>query len=109
MVTHQKTDKTAPACQKSGFTPGPWNVEKPYGEPGVYVSGPDTVLIAKVWNDSEANASLIAAAPDLLVALERVATWQHETINSGTMTMGELFNITYGMINAAISRAKGGK
>ena len=65
-------------------TPGPWNVEHPYGEPGTYVSGPNTGLIAKLytpdahlWNvdrkvSIEANAHLIAAAPDLLAALRLV-------------------------------------
>jgi hypothetical protein len=63
-------------------TPGPWNVEHPYGEPGVYVAGPNTGLIAKLCApDShlfnadkpvsiDANARLIAAAPELLAALE---------------------------------------
>ncbi len=56
----------------SAHTPAPWNVERPYGEPGVYVGGPDTSLVAKVWHDNEANARLIAAAPNLLESLESV-------------------------------------
>lgn len=66
---------------KTTHTPGPWNVEHPYGEPGVYVSGPNTGLIARLYEvhrdyyagdrlaTSEANAQLIASAPDLLKRL----------------------------------------
>ena len=55
-------------------TPGPWNVERPYGEPGTYITCPSTALVAKVWGDedTEANARLIASAPDLLAALRSV-------------------------------------
>ena len=61
--------------QKAGvapFTSGPWNVERPYGEPGLYIAGPDTSLVAKLYEPSsfaEANARLIAAAPSLYEAL----------------------------------------
>lgn len=48
-----------------------WEVEHPFREPGVYVSDQNTALIAKLHGpDAEANARLIAAAPDLLAALE---------------------------------------
>jgi hypothetical protein len=53
-------------------TDGPWVVEHPYGEAGVYVSGPATELVAKVWHDNEANARLIAAAPELLACLKMI-------------------------------------
>lgn len=57
----------------SEHTPGPWFAERPYKEPGLYVTAaPNTALIARVWNDNEANARLIAAAPELLKALERL-------------------------------------
>ena len=62
-------------AQKTGaapFTPGPWNTERPYGEPGLYIAGPDTSLVAKLYEPSsfaEANARLIAAAPSLYAAL----------------------------------------
>lgn len=62
-------------AQKKGaapFTSGPWNVERPYGEPGLYVAGPDTSLVAKLYEPSsfaDANARLIAAAPSLYEAL----------------------------------------
>jgi hypothetical protein len=58
-------------------TPGPWNMfteddEGPGKLPGTYtVDGPSLDWIAQGIND-EANARLIAAAPDLLAALERL-------------------------------------
>lgn len=61
---------------------GRWHVEHPYGEPGTYVAdSTTTALVAKVypadgraWDQphetTESRAALIAAAPDLLAALE---------------------------------------
>lgn len=80
------TETTANA-QKTSHTPGPWNVEHPYGEPGVYVTGPNTGLIAKLYMPDagmhvadkpvtiDANARLIAAAPDLLAIAQRWMEW----------------------------------
>lgn len=59
-------------------TPGPWNVERPYGETGLYIVAPNTGIIAKVWEPDSGygyasdNARLIAAAPDLLNMLQRM-------------------------------------
>ena len=72
------TTTNAPVATQTAHTPGPWIVEHPYGEPGVFVSGPRTELIAKLYlvAEAEANAALIAAAPELLAALEKmVARW----------------------------------
>lgn len=67
----------------TSHTPGPWYVEQPYGEPGIYVAATiNTGLIAKLFpqdghlfnRDTKvseaANARLIAAAPELLEALK---------------------------------------
>ena len=65
----------------SEHTPGPWNVELPFGEEGLYISAPNTQLVAKVYEVSLkqwvkdkqtselANARLIAAAPEMYEAL----------------------------------------
>ena len=70
--------------EHEGFTPGPWGVDKPFGEPGVYVQGPTTALICKLYVPDagtfnvdkrvtiEANARLIASAPSLLTENERL-------------------------------------
>ena len=63
-------------------TPGPWAVERPYNEPGIYVTGANprtsNPLICRLMDqaqapEGEANARLIAAAPDLLALVERMA------------------------------------
>ena len=59
-------------------TPGPWSAEIPSASNGyVWIDPVDGCCgeIATVWNthdNSEANARLIAAAPDLLEALKAV-------------------------------------
>lgn len=61
-------------------SPAPWIVEHPHGEPGVYVGAANTSLVAKVYDadlgsaQTEANALLIAAAPELLEALKAVVS-----------------------------------
>ena len=63
-----------------GFTPGPWHTERPFGEPGLYVAAKSSALVAKVYEErdvaeqrlgvtADANAALLAAAPDLYAAL----------------------------------------
>lgn len=70
-------------------TPGPWVVDRdPYGR-AVYIQHPDTKVnggwvVATVWgDDKEANARIMAAAPDLLAALQacsdRMAELQKHT------------------------------
>jgi len=65
---------------RATHTPGPWAVERPYGEPGMYVAAPSSALVCKLYpvdgryvadqlESVEANARLIAAAPELLAAL----------------------------------------
>ena len=46
-------------------TPGPWRADSPF------VSAPSGELIAKVATSTKADARLIAAAPELLAALEQ--------------------------------------
>lgn len=89
-------------------TPGPWLVNRR----GIMAMNPDTgrfgVLVSQpnwrgiepddIWQDTprEANARLIAAAPDLLAALEMAQLWLD-------------YDGRYDMqnINAAIAKAKG--
>ena len=58
-------------------TPGPWKIERPYQEPHIYIAGPKTELIACIkdhYENTKANAHLIAAAPELLEGLEEIKT-----------------------------------
>ena len=61
----------------NNHTAGPWSVDK-YT---LCVEGSDDIAVAQVWYDTrglkeaEANARLIAAAPELLEALEDIAKY----------------------------------
>lgn len=62
-------------------TPGPWKVGEPLPtgirqDAVVRITASDASVVATIfshWPNSTANARLIAAAPELLVALERAA------------------------------------
>jgi len=88
---------------KSQFTPGPW------GRHDTNIYSGDTVLVCcpkNHWSNIElpeaeklANARLIASAPDLLVALERIESdLGHEP---------EVYADILSIARAAIAKAKG--
>ena len=85
-------------------TPGPWTWGDNFR--GLYGSGQDNEILCHepyegMWlnfsKSMEANARLIAAAPDLLAALELVA--QHERIDDSEHRMN--------VVSAAIIKARG--
>ena len=63
---------------KSSFTPGPWSVVEPYTDApnlpliGHAVDAVQTTIIAQLQSTDDANARLIAAAPDLAEALREL-------------------------------------
>lgn len=71
--------------QQVGHTPGPWTIERPFGEPGVYIQCPTSALVATCHEPDpntfnvdrrcsiDANARLIAAAPTMAEALDDCA------------------------------------
>jgi len=91
-------------------TPGPWDVE-PKGSRH-FVDGADGLTVAYLDRagvreraEIEANALLIASAPDLLEALERISTAYDETLHHPIAA--PLLQAIYGA-RAAIARATGG-
>ena len=92
----------------SAHTPGPW---KAHFEEAYFVTGPDLGRVAMMMNlkgahglggrrsgdESAANCRLIAAAPELLAALEFVVA-AYGTLESGAIDQAR----------AAIAKAKGG-
>ena len=68
----------------STYTSGPWSLAGPYAQPGsefhvLYVDGPTNGAVASVHMHHEcgqANANLIAAAPDLLAALDDILDYR---------------------------------
>jgi hypothetical protein len=92
------------------ITPGPWNVcrQNPSPTTGEWmIAGAKPGYLAEVRNcgsgDVEANARLIAAAPDLLDALNRVLP-QYEALlkDCGLRSLG-----TADQARAAIAKAEG--
>ena len=87
-------------------TPGPWKIKKDlggyldlFGEDG------DKILISKFrLINQEANAALIAAAPDLLRALEPIANAEKDPTLKGYWRVTDLFVET---ALVAIAKAKG--
>ena len=98
----------------SEHTPGPWTAEHHKfndGKEVYYINGPNgalgyPVLVAQVQND-EADARLIAAAPDLLAALDKAAYELHQGMVLQDSKRGErrLQNLE-AQIRAAIASAK---
>jgi hypothetical protein len=76
------SNTTNPPGDKPGFTPGPWGADSyeckpgdlPEGAFGIFEIGEDDPALAIVgpWGNSDANAHLIAAAPDLYDALSEL-------------------------------------
>jgi hypothetical protein len=83
-------------------TPGPWRVD------AQYICRADGVAIADVWQsmevsgeEAETNARLIAAAPDLLAALERIMSVAR------CPTMNERLSACWKIAHDAIAKARG--
>ena len=96
----------------SGHTPGPWEVGD---KRGVWV-GPVVMAdngkrgVAFVCGDSDANAHLIAAAPDLLHACQAVANDLHRLIDGDDfcgMSDTELFTCFLTVLEPALDKAEG--
>lgn len=89
----------------SKHTPGPWRIgaQPPNGELTIGTEQGLMVAVATTGLDmpTEANARLIAAAPDLLEALERIAnmdSMSYHSLESAKITA-----------RAAIAKATGGQ
>ena len=92
----------------SKHTPGPWKTGGGSGDEDRYVIGPDGELIACVlpdnldgWNlphDYQANAHLIATAPELLKEAENIIMHRNQ---------GNLHPKDFHRLESAIAKAKG--
>ena len=118
------------SAEKVGPTPGPWYVDKgasnssdEFGHLGTVRGGPGNYNLVTVWADvgeladhAEANARLIASAPDLLALAKRYAsecawcsgtgTIEHVPFDNGVSSTSKC--IQCADIRAVIDKAEGG-
>lgn len=100
----------------SKHTPGPWRIGTP-GPNGCYTVGTErglmTAMVAHSINEpeqaeqAEANAKLIAAAPDLLEALISLTEDAFPRFTGGRVGTFDIRKGAYESAMAAIARAKG--
>ena len=86
-------------------TPGPWMLSRGAQGDAFAVEGPTrTVAHVKLAREAEANAYLLAAAPDLLEALKLAEDYMHLWMehNTGSTELNDLERI-----EAAIAKAEG--
>lgn len=98
----------------SEHTPGPWQIKR-----GEIWSNQDDLLGVvyrteawttgeKVKTEDQANARLMAAAPELLKALKFIETWISQPVGEFSVAaLDGLFDQTRGIARAAIAKATG--
>jgi len=74
------TTTNAPVATQTAHTPGPWRVTEYGGEIAIHAEDNTKIALPEKWFASDraeaaANARLIAAAPDLLAALEAAVAY----------------------------------
>jgi hypothetical protein len=87
-------------------TPGPWAYENYDGTVHVFIDneGGTPSICKLVGNDKDANARLIAAAPEMLEALEAIDSYWSST---GEDDWIRFFNTGLQPARAAIAKARG--
>ena len=99
---------------RASHTPGPWKREACEDSPwGIVRIAPHRFITiqGRSWQEAEANASLIAAAPELLAALEAITCL---SVNGKQLCFRSANDIPMGMqpkleriVRAAIKKARG--
>lgn len=111
------------ATSQGTHTPGPWEVRHYAGKTEVRAIGDSqhmghTWIVSDVFGDSgavfrghgspAANAALIAAAPELLAALEKLAPYALQRAETEPPFTAKYARADYEIARAAIAKAKGG-
>jgi len=96
----------------ASHTPGPWRADRRAILAG---EGMQTRCIAEVWSgaaaslqEADANERLIAAAPELLAALERLVANIERWLETGAVATAAESHAMYDQMVAVIAKAKGG-
>ena len=97
--------------KQQGYTPGPWHIRNEkdnQGYRGVAVQSADGLCVANIVMDlhdrEQANARLIAAAPDLLAALKLAFVQLQGKCGA---PFRDLVPTTWRQMEAAIAKAEG--
>ena len=95
----------------SKHTPGPWSAHKPSAVLGIktdgrqwYIRAKDCTVACTLDGESEENARLIAAAPDLLEALQRLLPAYREAVKLWDSNHDDAFTV---QAHNAIAKAGG--
>lgn len=105
----------------AAFTPGPWTHHEPrtssrrvfMPNDTTEISGPNGGLVAALYKDNwphgqdEANARLIAAAPELYEALEVIASCGAVDVSNTAIVVGNEANVVLQQAWAALRKARG--
>jgi hypothetical protein len=86
-------------------TPGPWFYDE---ESFVCSDGPDIASVTKAASEWEANARLIAAAPDLLAALQEITKYNTIYASDDSAYSRAFRARAFRAARAAIAKATGG-
>lgn len=85
-------------------TPGPWRVSQPSGN---YIDTPTHSIAALMYGATKEDAALIAAAPDMLAALEDAHDQLSAWADYADGEISDEDNAALKKIWTAISKAKG--
>lgn len=93
------------------YIKGPWKTLE-YGASSIAVIGSDyriAVVMGRHNKETQANAQLIAAAPDLLEALEAMIEWdaREEDHSIGFYDRMDLCKLAFDKARGAVAKAKG--
>ena len=107
------TNETQQVEISAGHTPGPWRIERRDGQAhgfGIYHGINTFVVSPHTGVIDESDAHLIAAAPDLLEALEAMRRMIDRAHEDGILTLGNLprdYTLIERSADAAIRKARG--
>jgi hypothetical protein len=104
---------TAPAPTLAAHTPGPWRVTEYGGEIAIHAEDNSKIALPEKWfasdrAEAEANARLIAAAPELLAALGKLAPYALQRAETEPPFTAKYARADYEIARAAIAKATGG-
>ena len=108
------TTTNAPVATQTAHTPEPWTVTENRNLPHhpIEVAGRDgNCCVASGLGDgpeAAANARLIAAAPELLAALEKLAPYAQQRAETEPPFTAKYARADYEIARAAIAKATGG-